>query len=150
MRFLLRGLVLFSAVALFLVVVVWLFLSSSLLSSPRTAFVEGLLSDELGRDVLIEDDVRIGIGRTFEVSTTGLALPSASDSDVNLAQIDRLEFDVSAKDLWKGQLSLSNFTVGVLDMQGNLIAILKKAQPAVEAGIDVDDCLLKIGCGSRI
>ncbi len=111
MRCVIRGIVACCAIAVLLVIAAWLFLSSSLLSAPRTAFVEGLLSDELGREVLIEDDVRIGIGPKFEVSATGLALPSASLPDVDLAQIDMLGFDVSAKELWKGRLSLSNFTV---------------------------------------
>ncbi len=36
----------------------------------------------------------------------------------------------------------------VLDMQGNLIAMLKKAKPANEAGFDSDDCSLKLVAGA--
>ncbi|MFY2823500.1 recombinase family protein [Ruegeria sp. MALMAid1280] len=35
----------------------------------------------------------------------------------------------------------------VLDMQGNLIAMLNKAKPADEAGLDSDDCSLKLVAG---
>ncbi len=107
------------AIALVVVVAAWLVLSSSLFSSMRTAFVEGQISKSLGQTVEIENEVRVSLGRKLGVSATGLVLPSTSDSDSNLAEIDRFAFEVSAKDLWNGRLSLSNLSVAGIHL--NLI-----------------------------
>ncbi|SDX77726.1 AsmA-like C-terminal region [Ruegeria halocynthiae] len=108
MRYLAKGVLICCAVAVF---AVWLLLSSALFSSVRTAFVENLITKKLGQDVIIEDEVRLGLGRQLQVSATGLVLPGLPHADVNLAAIDKLEFAVSARDLWNSKLSLSNLSV---------------------------------------
>ncbi len=99
------------AVAFVAVVVAWLFLSSALFSSFRTTFVENLISKKLGQDVLIEDEVRLGFGRQLQVSAAGLVLPGAIKTEANLAAIDKLEFKISARDLWNSKLSLSKLSI---------------------------------------
>ncbi len=99
------------AVAFVAVVVAWLFLSSALFSSVRTTFVENLISKKLGQDVLIEDEVRLGLGRQLQVSAAGLVLPGAIKTEANLAAIDKLEFKISARDLWNSKLSLSELSL---------------------------------------
>ncbi len=99
------------AVAFVAVVVAWLFLSSALFSSVRTTFVENLISKKLGQDVLIEDEVRLGLGRQLQVSAAGLVLPGAIKTKANLAAIDKLEFNISARDLWNSKLSLSELSI---------------------------------------
>ncbi len=99
------------AVAFVAVVVAWLFLSSALFSSFRTTFVENLISKKLGQDVLIEDEVRLGFGRQLQVSAAGLVLPGAIKTKANLAAVDKLEFNISARDLWNSKLSLSELSI---------------------------------------
>ncbi|MFA3919527.1 AsmA family protein [Ruegeria hyattellae] len=111
MRYIVKGVLVCCAVALVVVIATWLLLSSSAFSSLRTTFVEGLISKKLGQNVLIEDEVRIGVGRQLQVSAKGIVLHGSSVFDANLATLDRLGFEVSAQDLWNGQLSLSNLSL---------------------------------------
>ncbi len=111
MRFITKGVMVCCAVAFVAVVVAWLFLSSALFSSVRTTFVENLISKKLGQDVLIEDEVRLGLGRQLQVSAAGLVLPGAIKTKANLAAIDKLEFNISARNLWNSKLSLSELSI---------------------------------------
>ncbi|MGI9368638.1 MAG: AsmA family protein [Ruegeria sp.] len=111
MRYVLRGLLFITAIVVFLLLAAWLLLSSSILAGPRKAVVENVLAKELDQNVVINGDIRIGFGRALNVSAEGLALPSRSLPDVTLAEIQTLNFDVSAEELWKGKLRLSSFIV---------------------------------------
>ncbi len=111
MRFITKGVMVCCAVAFVAVVVAWLFLSSALFSSVRTTFVENLISKKLDQDVLIEDEVRLGLGRQLQVFAAGLVLPGAIKTKANLAAIDKLEFNISARDLWNSKLSLSELSI---------------------------------------
>ncbi len=111
MRFITKVVLVCCAVAFVAVVAAWLFVSSALFSSVRTTFVENLISKKLGQDVLIEDEVRLGLGRQLQVSAAGLVLPGAIKTEANLAAIDKLEFKISARDLWNSKLSLSELSI---------------------------------------
>lgn len=111
MRYVVKGFIFVCVFALVAVIAAWLFLSSSLFSSVRTGFVENLISNKLGQDVVIEDEVRVGLGRHLRVSATGLVLPGSSNFDTDLAEIDKLEFEISTRDLWNRKLSVSNLVV---------------------------------------
>lgn len=111
MRYIKRGFLILGAIVLFLIVAGWLFLSSSLFSSTRTAFVERLISQKTGQNVVVEGDVQIGMGLQLQVSASGLVLSGSAGFKDNLAMIDRLGFDVSAKDLWQRKLLLSNLSI---------------------------------------
>lgn len=111
MRFFLKALGAIGAVVLLVFVAAWLFLSSSLLSKPRTAFVENLLSQKLEKPVRIDDEVRITIGPSLAIAASGLTLPSQSMPDDDLARIDSLGFEIPMKSLWQGGLTLSNLVV---------------------------------------
>ncbi|WP_281972999.1 AsmA family protein [Ruegeria faecimaris] len=114
MRYVAKGVLVCCAVAFVAVLAAWLFLSSTLFSSVRTTFVENLISKKLGQDVIIEDEVRLGLGRHLQVSAAGLVLPGSRRANENLAAIDELEFEMSTRDLWNSNLSLSNlFLSGV-------------------------------------
>ena len=125
MRLIFKGVLICCAIAFVAVLAAWLFLSSALFSSLRAGFVENLISKKLGQDVLIEDEVRLGLGRQLQVSAAGLVLPGASGTDVNLAAIDAIEFEISARDLWYSKLSLSNLAISgihlnlITDKDGN-------------------------------
>ncbi|NOC85622.1 AsmA family protein [Ruegeria sp. HKCCD6428] len=111
MRYVVKGVFICCAVALVFVFAAWLFLSSALFSSVRATFVENLISKKLGQDVRIEDEVRLGLGRQLQISAAGLVLPGAPEADATLAAIDKLEFEVSARDLWNNKLSLSGLSI---------------------------------------
>ncbi|WP_109312662.1 AsmA family protein [Ruegeria sp. AU67] len=111
MRYVAKGLLICCAVAFVAVLAAWLFLSSALFSSVRTTFVENLISKKLGQEVRIEDEVRLGIGRQLQVSAAGLVLPGSQNADLNLAAIDEIQFEVSARDLWNNKLSLSGLSL---------------------------------------
>ncbi|WP_170364753.1 AsmA family protein [Ruegeria arenilitoris] len=111
MRIIVKGVLICCAVALVVFAAAWLFLSSALFSSVRTSFVENLISRKLGQQVLIEDEVRLGLGRQLQVSAAGLVLPATPKAEADLAAIDQIEFDVSARDLWNSKLSVSNLSV---------------------------------------
>ncbi len=125
MRLIFKGVLICCAIAFVAVLAAWLFLSSALFSSLRTGFVENLISKKLGQDVLIEDEVRLGLGRQLQVSAAGLVLPGSSGTDANLAAIDAIEFEISARDLWNSKLSLSNLAISgvhlnlITDEDGN-------------------------------
>ncbi len=111
LRYVIRGLLAITLFALFLLLAAWLFLSSAMFAGPRKAVVENLLANELDQTVVIDGDIRISFGTALGVSAAGLSLPSQSLADVTLAEIDTLSFNVSAGELWKGKLRLSNFVV---------------------------------------
>lgn len=111
MRYIAKGMVVLGAFAVFVAAAAWLVLSSSLFSSFRANFVADLISGKIGQNVVIEDEVRLGLGRQMQVSAAGLVLPGSEGFENDLAAIDRLEFEVSARDLWNKKLSLSNVSV---------------------------------------
>ncbi|MFT5342057.1 MAG: hypothetical protein ACI9BH_001270 [Paracoccaceae bacterium] len=87
---------------------VWLLLSSSILAETRGAMTARLLTQKLGQSVEIIGGVRIDLGQTLHVVTNGLVLPSKNMTDVRLAEIEQLEFDVALVDLLKGRINLSD------------------------------------------
>ncbi|WP_420584771.1 AsmA family protein [Ruegeria sp.] len=111
MRYITIGVMVCCAVAFVTFVAAWLFLSSALFNSFRIGFVENLISKKLGQEVIIEDEVSLGFGRQLQVSAAGLVLPGSTKTEADLAAIDKLEFNVSARDLWNSELSLSNLSV---------------------------------------
>ena len=119
MGYIVKGVLICCAIALVSVFAAWLLLSSALFSSVRTAFVENLVSKKLGQDVRIKDEVRLGLGRQLQISAAGLVLPGSPKTGAKLAAIDKLEFDISARDLWNNKLSLSGLSVSGLHL--NLI-----------------------------
>lgn len=90
------------------VVAVWLLVSSSLLATPRGDLTARFLSGKLGQDVLINGGVSVDLGSVLQVRAQGIVLPSETLTDVNLAEIGELQFDVALRDLLKGRLDLSN------------------------------------------
>ncbi len=111
LRFLVRGLVVIGAIALVVFGVAWLFLSSPFLSSARSAMAAQILSEKIGQDVSIKGDLRVGLGPQLEVSATEVVLPARSLEGTDFAKIDTLGFQLSARDLTKGKLSVSNVVV---------------------------------------
>lgn len=101
--------VLVSLIALVLIAG-WLLLSSSLLEGPRGTLTARFLSQKLGQDLEIIGGVRIDLGSTVHVMTQGVVLPSQM-TDISLAKIELLEFDLVLADLLKRRIKLSGLRV---------------------------------------
>lgn len=86
--------------------VIWLVLSSSLLANTRGDLAARFLSGKLGQVVQINGGVDVELGSLLQVSIRGIALPSQTLADVNLAEIGELRFDIALRDLLGGRLDL--------------------------------------------
>ncbi|WP_171210501.1 AsmA family protein [Ruegeria sp. HKCCA5426] len=120
MRVLLKGALIIGVIILFVVAAAWLFLSSPFLSTPRTAMAQQVLTNKLGQQLVINENISVGLGSQLSVTATGIVMPSASLEGTDLAKIDTLRFSVAAADLVKGKLSISNLMVDGIHL--NLIA----------------------------
>ncbi|GAB5435988.1 AsmA family protein [Falsiruegeria mediterranea] len=108
---------LFKKLALFLlglvvlcVVGLWLLLSSSLLAGPRGALVARVLQDKLGQDVAINGGVTVDLGSVLHITAQDVVLLNDTNPDSNLADLVSLDFDLAARDLMQGRVTLSNLT----------------------------------------
>lgn len=97
---------LFGAVVLF-----WLVLSSPMFSDSRRSIVERVLSDEIGQALVVNDDVRVRLGRIARVYLAGVEIPSENIEGVNLAELRRLELDVNLVSLARGKLDIDHLTI---------------------------------------
>lgn len=83
--------------------VIWLVLSSSLLAGVRGDLTARFLSGKLNQDVQINGGVDIDLGSILQVSAREIALTSQTLTDVNLAEIGEVQFDIALSDLLKGR-----------------------------------------------
>ena len=99
------------ALAGVLLIAGWMLLSSALFSDLRRTLVADVLSDQLGRDVVVAGDVQVVPGRILKLSAKGLTLPSATVADVTLAEVDRISFDLPLNSLWNKQPQIGNLAI---------------------------------------
>nr|WP_286193709.1 AsmA family protein [Tropicibacter sp. R16_0] len=92
------------------VVGLWLLLSSSLLAGPRGALVARVLQDKLGQDVAINGGVTVDLGSVLHITAQEVVLLNDTNPDSNLANLERLDFDLATGDLLQGRVTLSNLT----------------------------------------
>lgn len=84
-----------------------LLLEAGMFSKFRRSMVASFLSDQIGQELLINDDVKaqLGIGST-RVFVSGVRIPSENIEDRTLAEMDLLEFDFSLISAMSGKLAL--------------------------------------------
>lgn len=116
-RWIKRIAVLVAGLFVFALLATWLLLSSSILAKARGDMTAQLLTTKLGQNVEIKGGVRIELGSVLHVVAEGVALPSQTMSDVVLAEIGQLEFDLALRDLLKGRINLSGLLVGNAKVQ---------------------------------
>lgn len=102
--------VVFAGLIGFTLIAGWLLLSSSLLEGARGNLTARLLTQKLGQNIEIIGGVRIDLGSTVHVVTHGVVLPSQM-TDVSLAEIDLLEFDLVLSDLLDRRINLTGLRV---------------------------------------
>lgn len=114
-----RVVVLLLALLIGLVAFGWAVLASPMFSELRRSVVETTLSDLIGQDLLVEDDVRVAVGAVSHIYVSGVKIPSEAIADTNLAHLDLLEFDLDLWALVQGRVDLDNLVVD--GMQVNLL-----------------------------
>ncbi len=110
------------AVVLFVVVAVasiWLLFAAPLFSDMRRGLVEQVLSDQIGRTLLVNDDVSVALGRITSIYVGGVVIPSQTFPDTALAELKLLELELDVAALANGRLQFDNLVVEGL--QTNLL-----------------------------
>ena len=102
-----------------LIVLAWLLLAAPFFADFRKSFVEDVLSEQIGQDLLVEGDVRIVLGRTTLVHVSEVRIPSIEIEDLNLAELNLLEWELNLPALLDGKIDLDNLTIDGL--QANAI-----------------------------
>lgn len=103
-----KALIFISGLVAFVLFAAWLLLSSSIFATTRGNLVARVLSDKLDQDLKIAGGVSIDLGSVLHITAKGVALPSHSMTDVNLAEIGQFEFDLALSDLLKRNIEISN------------------------------------------
>ncbi len=94
------------AVVLFVVVAVasiWLLFAAPLFSDMRRGLVEQVLSDQIGRTLLVNDDVSVALGRITSIYVGGVVIPSQTFPDTALAELKLLELELDVAALANGR-----------------------------------------------
>jgi len=100
-------------------VLVWAALATPLFSGFRKDFVADLLTEQIGQPFLIDGDVRVVLAGTTKVHVSGASIPSENISDINLARLDLLEWELDLPALLDRRIDIDNLTIDGL--QVNLI-----------------------------
>lgn len=122
----------------------WLLLTSSILAKQRGDLTAKLLSSKLNQTVLINDGVTVDLGSVLLVQAKGLALPSPSLAETNLAEIGALDFGIVLSDLLKGRIDLRDLRVDgarvalVVDQEG-VSSWQKDASARQESGAEPEN-----------
>lgn len=104
------------ALVVLLVAFVWLLLAAPLFSDARQKIVEDVLTDQLGQDVLVQDDVSVVLGPVSRIRAGGVLIPSENIAGTNLAELALLELDLDVLSLLNGRIDLDNITVDGLQV----------------------------------
>ena len=102
-----------------LVVLLWLALAAPFFSGFRKTFVGTLLSEQIGQEFVVDGDVRVIVGKTTRVHVSGARIPSTNLDDVNLAELNLLEWELNLPALINGKIDIDNLVIDGL--QANAI-----------------------------
>ncbi len=94
-----------------LAILSWTLLNSAVFSTLRIAAVQRLLFDATGQNVLVQDDVRVALGLASRVTVTSLVLHGQDIENLDLAEVDRVEFDIQYLDLLSGRFEPHNISL---------------------------------------
>ncbi len=90
---------------------VWLLLAAPLFSDMRRGLVEQVLSEQIGRPLLVNDDVSVALGRITHIYVGGVVIPSLTMADTSLAELSRLELELDIAALANGRIQFDNLVV---------------------------------------
>ncbi|MEP5417897.1 MAG: AsmA family protein, partial [Lentilitoribacter sp.] len=98
---------------------IWAILATPLFSGWRKGVVADLLSEQIGQPFLIEGDARVRLGATTRIHVSGARIPSKGMTDVDLAALELLEWELDLPALMDGQIDIDNLMIDGLHV--NLI-----------------------------
>ncbi|WP_170327425.1 AsmA family protein [Ruegeria arenilitoris] len=98
---------------------VWLLLAAPMFSDMRRDLVERVLSEQIGRPLLVNDDVSVALGRISHIYVGGLIIPSQTMPGSPLVELNLLELELDIAALTNGRLHFDNLVVEGL--QANIL-----------------------------
>ncbi|WP_286193932.1 AsmA family protein [Tropicibacter sp. R16_0] len=104
------------ALVILLAAFVWMLLAAPFFSDARQKIVADVLTDQLGQDVLVQDDVSVVLGPVSRIRAGGVLIPSENITGTNLAELALLELDLDVLSLLNGRIDLDNITVDGLQV----------------------------------
>ncbi len=90
---------------------IWTVLAIPYFSHFRTTLISQLLSDQVGQPVLVNGDARVSVARVSRVHVSGVQIPSTNISDLDLATLNSLEFDINLVSLLDRRIDLNNLFI---------------------------------------
>ncbi len=98
---------------------VWLLFAAPMFSDMRRDLVERVLSEQIGRPLLVNDDVSVALGRTSYIYVGGVVIPSLTMPEAALVELNLLELELDIAALANRRLHFDNLVVEGL--QANLL-----------------------------
>lgn len=98
------------------IVCVWMLLATPFFSGARKSLVANVLTEQIGQPFLVEGDVRVVLGRTTSIHVSGARIPSSTLDDVNLAELNLLEWELNLLALLDGRIDLDNLIIDGLQV----------------------------------
>ncbi|WP_170357417.1 AsmA family protein [Ruegeria arenilitoris] len=98
---------------------VWLLFAAPMFSDMRRDLVERVLSEQIGRPLLVHDDVSVALGRTSYIYVGGVVIPSLTMPESALVELNLLELELDIAALANRRLHFDNLVVEGL--QANLL-----------------------------
>ena len=117
MRWIYRSLLGLLVVSLAAFALLWAILAIPLFSDLRRSVVSQGLSAAIGQPLLIEGDVKVVIGGVALVHASGVRIPSENIAGLDVARLERLDFDLDLIALLRGRVDLDNLFIDGLTVE---------------------------------
>ncbi|MGB5170860.1 MAG: hypothetical protein WBN69_05475, partial [Eudoraea sp.] len=102
--------------AITLVAIGWVVLESGVFSDQRREFASDILTDQIGQNVLVSGDVRIGLGLKTKVWIEDVAVQSRGMSEVDVLHVDEVSFELDTWELIQRHIDWNNFILSGADI----------------------------------
>lgn len=96
---------------------VWAVLAIPYFSHFRSTLVSDLLTKQIGQPLYVNGDVSVVVSPISRVRASGVQIPSENMSDVDLATLKNLEFDIDLFALLDGGIDINNLLVDGLTVE---------------------------------
>lgn len=108
-------------VAVLAMAFLWSVLAMPYFADFRRSIVSEFLTEEIGQPVLVHGDVSVVLAPIARIQASLVEMPSEYLDDVNIAQLDGLDFDLDLLSILDGRFDLNNLSVDGL--QVNLLRL---------------------------
>lgn len=158
-KWIIRCVRLLLAATLLLLFGLWFVLQSPFLNQWRSGVLEEILTEQIGQPLRIFDEVKVSPGRTVRILVSGVEIPSENIADFELASLERMELDLDAIALLRGNFKIDDIVAsglkihlltkenGIVSWSASRVPISRPAQAktvtGTETGIPIIDFLKK-------